>query len=254
MKKTETNNYWNERAKTVENDLEVNIMDVFQRNLEYDYIIKYLEPSMHLLEVGCGMGISTNLFRDKVKWVDAFDYETNMIDRAKTLYGEKNNKFIHDNILEPKLLTNQYDAITCVRVLINLANFNEQKTAILNMTKLLKKGGKLILVEGFNEGFYEMNKLRKELNLSDLVPAKINYYSNYSEIKPLLEENYSLVDEFHLGAYDYLTRVVYPTLVGENNVKHNTSFSEKSEQLARAFNPDDFKHLSRIRGLVLVKK
>lgn len=254
MNKTATNNYWNERAKTVANDIEVNIMDIFQRNLEYDHICRYLSKDMTVLEVGCGMGISTDKFREHVKWVDAFDFEVNMIERANKVYGEKNNKFYHDNVLNLTKINKTYDAIICVRVLINLANLDEQKTAIKNLTPLLKKNGIFILVEGYTEGFEEMNKVRKELKLKPIQPAKINFYSATSDLLPLLEKDFDLEDEFHLGAYDYLTRIVYPTVVGEENVKHNTEFSEKSEHLARAFNDDSFKKFSRIRGFVLRKK
>ena len=57
--KTNTDHHWNDRAASVENDEEVNIMDIFQRELEYDYVCKYLGPTMRVLEVGCGNGFST---------------------------------------------------------------------------------------------------------------------------------------------------------------------------------------------------
>ncbi|MBI3411322.1 MAG: hypothetical protein HY040_23555 [Planctomycetes bacterium] len=59
LTKTKTDHHWNTRAKTIENDIEVNIMDVFQREFEYDYVCKYLKPEMRILEVGCGNGFST---------------------------------------------------------------------------------------------------------------------------------------------------------------------------------------------------
>jgi hypothetical protein len=64
-------------------------------------------------------------------------------------------------------------------------------------------------------------------------------------------EGFDVVEEFHLGMYDYLTRVVYPLVAGPDNVQHNTVFSERCHSLARAFNPDVFKDLSRMRGFVL---
>ena len=252
--KTATDIHWNERAASVADDIEVNIMDIFQRDLEYDYVGPYLSSDQRILEVGCGNGFSTERFRELVAHVDAMDYAENMIERARERVGERNNRFILDNILEPTQLEGPYDAVVCVRVLINLADFEQQQRALEVMASLLAPGGQLILVEGFVEGFEALSELRNELDLGSVTPASINYYSRLSDFMPLIERDFELADTFHLGAYDYLTRVMYPMVAGPENVKHNTVMSERCVQLARAFNPDCFESFSRIRGLVLRKR
>jgi SAM-dependent methyltransferase len=252
--KTTTDRHWNERAASVADDLEVNIMDVFQRDLEYDYVGRYLSSEMRVLEVGCGNGYSTERFRELVAHVDAMDYAENMIDRARARVGERNNRFILDNILDPQALEAPYDAVVCVRVLINLAGFEEQRRAIDVMASLLEPGGRLILAEGFVEGFTALNTLREELGLGAITPAKINFYSKLSDLLPHIESSFEVADTFHLGAYDYLTRVMYPLVTGPENVRHNTVMSERCVELARAFNPECFAELSRMRGLVLTKR
>lgn len=251
--KTSTDLHWNERAESVAEDVEVNIMDIFQRELEYDYVCSYLEPTMRLLEVGCGNGYSTQRFRELVNWVDAFDYAESMVERAKERIGETNNRFIHDNVLNPQHLAGPYDAVVCVRVLINLESLEQQRLALRNLTALLTAGGVLILAEGFVEGFERLTALRESIGLPAVEPAAINFYSSLDELLPELRRSFDEVGQFHLGAYDYLTRVVYPHVAGIENVRHNTVFSEKSAALARAFNPDDFGELSRMRGFVLRK-
>ena len=254
LAKSTTDLHWNERAASVASDFEVNLMDVFQRELEYDYVCRYLEPSMRLLEVGCGNGYSTDRFRQLVAHVDAFDYSENMVERARTAFGETNNRFIHDNVLDPRRLEGPYDAVVCVRVLINLAGLAEQLAAIRSMAALTRPGGLLILAEGFVDGFDALNGLRRDVELPPLEPAAINFYSRVDELRPALDEAYEPVDTFHLGSYDYLTRVLYPLVVGPENARHNTNFSERCSELARAFNPDCFEPLSRMRGLVLRRK
>ncbi len=128
--KTATDIHWNERATSVADDIEVNIMDVFQRELEYDLIEPFLSAGTRVLEVGCGNGFSTERFRKLVGHVDAFDYAEQMVDRARERVGETNNRFIHDNLLEPAHLEGPYDAVICVRVLINLADFAQQVRAL----------------------------------------------------------------------------------------------------------------------------
>jgi SAM-dependent methyltransferase len=252
--KSATDLHWNERAASVANDVEVNLMDIFQREIEYDYVCRYLEPGTRILEVGCGNGFSTERFRPLVGHVDAFDYAEKMVDRAREAFGETNNRFIHDNVLDPQHLGADYDTVVCVRVLINLQDFEQQRLAVESMARLTRQGGRLILAEGFTDGFAGLNALRGEVGLPPLTPASINFYSALDELQPVLDEWYELEETFHLGAYDYLTRVMYPLVVGAENATHNTNFSERCSELARAFNPDCFEPLSRMRGLVLRRR
>lgn len=251
--KSQTDLFWSQRAASVANDVEVNIMDVFQRDLEYDHVCSYLQREMRVLEVGCGNGFSTNRFRDLVNHIDAFDYSEEMIRRAREAFGETNNRFVHDNVLAPRHLTGPYDAILCVRVLINLRDLEEQRRALRNLVPLLAQAGRLILVEGFTDGFASLNGLRAKVSLPPLEPAAINFYSSSEALLRDLERELFLVDEFHLGAYDYLTRVVYPLMIRPEAPRHNTEFSERSAALARAHNPDCLREFSRVRGFVFAK-
>jgi SAM-dependent methyltransferase len=252
--KSETDLFWSRRAASVEHDAEVNIMDVFQRELEYDAVCTHLGREMRVLEVGCGNGYSTNRFRGLVRHIDAFDYSEEMIGRARQAFGETNNRFIHDNVLDPRHLTGPYDAIVCVRVLINLRSLEEQRVAIRNLVSLLGPEGRLVLAEGFSDGFASLNELRATVSLPPLEPAPINLYSPLQALLPDLERALHLVDEFHLGAYDYLTRVVYPLMIWPAVPTHNTEFSERSSALARAHNPDCLREFSRVRGFVFEKE
>jgi ubiquinone/menaquinone biosynthesis C-methylase UbiE len=251
--KSATDRHWNERAISVANDIEVNIMDVFQRELEYDYVCRYLQPEMRLLEVGCGNGFSTRRFREFVAHVDAFDYAEQMVERARASVGEKNNHFIVDNVLHPQHLDGPYDAVVCIRVLINLSGLEQQRTAFRQMARLTKSGGMLLIAEGFTEGFVALSALREELGMPPIQPAAINFYSSIDDLRREWRAEFDVEDEFHLGAYDYLTRVVYPYLVGPENARHNSEFSERCSELANAFNPSAFEPYSRMRGFVLRK-
>lgn len=251
--KSPTDLHWNQRAVSVENDLEVNIMDIFQRDLEYDHVCRYLAQDMTVLEVGCGNGFSTQRFRTHVKHIDAFDYAENMITRARERFGETNNRFLHDNVLAPQHLGGPYDAVLCIRVLINLQNLEQQRLAVRNLMPLVKPGGLFILAEGFSEGFAALTALRHQVGLPAMEPARINFYAALSDVLPEFTPVFRLEDQFHLGAYDYLTRVLYPLLVGIDNVRHNSLFSERCVQLVRAYNPEHFEQFSRMRGLVFRK-
>ena len=69
-----------------------------------------------------------------------------------------------------------------MRVLINLEGFEQQQRALEVMASLLSRAGKLILAEGFVEGFEALTELRNEVGLAPLTPASINYYSRLAEL------------------------------------------------------------------------
>ena len=169
---------------------------------------------MRILEIGCGNGYVTQQLRALVKHVNSFDYSENMIAFARNTFGEQNNRFFEDSVLDPKHVDSDYDAALCVRVLINLRDLKEQMLALRNMSKMLRPGGRLVLIEGFRDGFDFINKTRRTIGLEELVPASINFYSYVHELMPAIVERFEIVQTWHSGMFDFLTRVVYPQLVG----------------------------------------
>ena len=251
--KSPTDEHWDRRARSALDRRNVNIADVFQRELEFDQVERFLTPEMRILEVGCGNGYSTERFRERVQHVDAFDYSEDMVASARRLVGEQNNQFFCDNLLDLQSIKGSYDLAVCVWVLINLASFEEQVEAVETLARVIRPGGRLILAEGFSEGFAELSELREQVGLPPLVPASINFYSSLREFKPQLERLFRIDETFHLGAYDYLTRVAYPLSLGAAEVSHNTDSSRRFADLARAFNGDGFEHLSRVRGFACTR-
>jgi SAM-dependent methyltransferase len=189
-----------------------------------------------------------------VRSIDAFDYSSSMIDRAKRSNADPRIHFFHDDLLEPTNIGSNYDVVICVRVLINLPDLVTQRRAIANLISFVKAGGRLILIEGFLDGFENLNAARKQLGMPPLQPAAINFYSKIAEVWDMLEPLFETRATFHTGSYDYYTRVVYPMLVGPENVRANSELSEKFMRLAKVFNPDSHARFARLRGFVLERK
>ena len=254
--KTTTDNHWDKRALTIENIEEVNIGDIQQRDLENKIICKHLKPDMKVLEVGCGSGYSSSIFRDHVKSLNAFDYSEKMIDRAKAAFGDKDITFFVDNVLDIKNVdrTVNYDLIICVRVLINLASLEQQLTAIKNMSDLLKKGGKLLLAEGYADGFDQLTIFRKNIGLDAIQPAGINCYSYRKDFEETISERFNRLESDNLGGYDFFTRVVYPLITDPSEIRHNTSFHARIVPLVEELNISEFDNLSRMRLDLFEKK
>lgn len=249
--KSATDLHWNKRALSERDPAKVNIADTVQRDLELDFVFANLEPSQRLLEVGCGNGYVTRQLRERVAHVDAFDYAENAVRRAREAYGETNNRFFHDNILAPQKVRSPYDAVVCVRVLINLRDLPEQRRAIENLAGLLQPGGRLILIEGFRDGFEALDGVRAGGGLPPLEPAKINFYSHLSDLMPTIAQLFEVEHTFHTGLFDLLTRAVYPALVGPDRAAGPSEFHEKIMPIVRAYNPPALEALARVRGFAL---
>jgi len=253
--KSATDLHWDQRALAESDTNAVNIADQTQRELETEFILENLPASGRTLEIGCGNGFLTNILRSHTSSVDAFDYSENMIEEAKRLHGETNNRFFHDNVLSPSRTNAPYDTVVCVRVLINLRDTDEQIHALRNIAHLVKpSGGRLILIEGFLDGFAALNALRVKCGLNELKPAAINFYTHLAQIMPVLDQYFITEGTFHCGAFDYLTRVIYPILVGAQNATGHSDFHRRIREVASAFNPAAFEHLSRLRGFSLLRK
>jgi len=254
MSKSITDKHWNKRAVSEKDHAAVNIADVSQRDLETEFVLAQLQPNSRILEIGCGNGFLTNILRTRVNSVDAFDYAENMVEEARRLYGEKNNRFFHDNVLKPASVKPPYDAVVCVRVLINLRDLNEQKVAVSSIAAMLRPGGTFVMVEGFLDGFGALNELREKCGLERLRPAAINFYSPLSDLMQHVQGLFVLGAEFHSGSFDFLTRVVYPALVGSGKATGHADFHRQILPVARSFNPDQFKPLARLRGFALTRR
>jgi SAM-dependent methyltransferase len=254
LHKTATDTHWNDRATAEDDHRKVNIADLVQRGLENRFIFEWLRPGDRLLEVGCGNGYLTEELRRRVAQVDGFDFAEQMIAEAVARIGERNNRFFIGSVLDPHAVSSPYDAIVCVRVLINLAETGEQLQAIRNFARWTRPGGRLILVEGYLDGFTKLNELRRQCGLPSFEPAPINHYSPLSALAPVIGEFFDVAGEWHSGMYDVLTRVVYPLLVGAEAATGPGEFHERIAPLVRALNPAELAPYARLRGLALTRR
>ncbi len=228
--------------------------DTVQRDLELDFVFANIWRSARMVEVGCGNGYVSQQLRDRVTFLDAFDHAENMILRARSTYGESNNRFIHDDVLAPIHLQPPYDIALCVRVLMNLQSLAEQRTAIVNIATMIRSGGRLILVDGFRDGFEILSRFRQSIGLPPVVPAPHNFHSSLVDISPELSVYFTVERTWSTGLYDFLTRIVFPQLVGAESATKPGEFHTKIEAIARAYDGPDMSKFARVHGFVLTRK
>jgi len=254
ISKSATDLFWNQRAADEPDLARVNMPDIVQRDLELEFVFANLWPSARLVEVGCGNGYTSQQLRNRVAFVDAFDYAEKMIEQAQTAYGETNNRFLHDSVLDPKHLQPPYDIALCVRVLMNLRDLGEQRTALLNIARMLRPGGRPILIEGLRDGFEALTQFRQSIGLPPVVPASHNFHSSLVEMTTALSAHFIIERTWHTGLYDFLTRIVFPRLVGAENATKPGEFHAKVGPIVSGFEGPEMARFARVHGFVLTRR
>lgn len=223
--------YWNKDQ--VESMYDKNLL-----NLEINLIKKRLTKNSKILDAGCGEGEGTleysNVFGVKIHAVDFS--ETRLKKAAQRLSKHKNILLKKVDFLGKYSLDKDYDFIVSQRFLINLMEWKLQKKVLLDLKSMLKKGGKLVLLEGSLEGVDELNKFRREFEL-DPIPVKWHnlFFDDKDLISFMKKNNLTLVEEDGLGEYFMLTRGVRPyfekDLSWDSNFNNIASSSQVKEIL-----------------------
>lgn len=104
-----------------------------------------LQQGKTVLDVGCGTGVLLPYLLEKVKEkgsVFALDFSWNMILKAKKNKAKKGIHFINGSLEALPLKDQTIDYITC---LDTFAHVTDQKKALYEMGRALKKGGRLFI-------------------------------------------------------------------------------------------------------------
>lgn len=227
------NKHYNKQADQYKISTLSTMPDQNVRKLEIQNILKYLNDYDRCLEVGCGNGTTTCIISEtKALDVLAVDANAKMIKLAKSQNTSKIKgtiTFVRKDILNLKF-KEEFDVTYTIRCVINLLDQKTQLLALTNLANSVKVGGKLILLEAFEDGLQELNQARKEVGLEDIPPAYHNLHLKKDKvIKHLSKLGFQLIGEDNfLSSYYFYTRVIYPALAKANSVDvvFNSKISE----------------------------
>ncbi len=198
--------YWNQ--KEVKSMYDKNLL-----NLEIQLIKSRLSRKSKILDVGCGEGEST-LEYSKIAGVKihAADFSDTRLKKASRRLGGRKNVILKKvDFLGNYSLNKNYDTIISQRFLINLMAWKLQKKVLLDLKSMLKKRGRLILLEGSLEGVNSLNKFRRALEMKPIPVKWHNLFFNDKQLTAFMKKNQmKLVEEDGLGEYFILTRGVRP--------------------------------------------
>lgn len=174
------------------------------------------ESKFSIIDVGCGSGYTLTMLSETFPNYELTGLEYNNAMRAS---AKKNLRLTSVQLLAGDVRNystmpeTEYDFVVCQRVLINLLNIKDQKTALENILKLLKPNGKLIFIESFKSGLAELNQAREEFGLEKILPAYHNLYLddeflNHPQLNKLKNKS-----ENALSTHYFVSRVLHPVLL-----------------------------------------
>ena len=215
------NSYDREQVLTHwENNKVESMYDKHLIQAEIDLILSRLQEGSKVLDAGCGEGEGT-LAYSKIPniRIHAADFSETRLSKAKERLNDVENVYFKKvDFVGDYQLDNDYDFVVCQRFLINITDWEIQKKILLNLMGNLKKGSKLIMLEGYLQGTNTLNQLRSLWGLKPIPIQWHNLFFDDTELIPFMEkEGFSIVEEDGLGAYFLLTRGIRPSLQEELN-------------------------------------
>lgn len=188
----------------------VSIIDSNLHELEIAAVSRRLSPGDRLADVGCGNGVATlryaRVVRDCVG-LEQSSHLRSLAERQAGAVGLSNIRFLPFDILTSDIPDGQFDVVVSQRMLINLASWEDQMQGIRNLHRMLRVGGRAILVENTNDAFNAMNDVRVDLGLTPVPQHWHNRFFDYEELMSFLRGGFQLVDFEDFGLYYLLTRV-----------------------------------------------
>src|SRR6185437_13776409 len=206
--------YWDGKAKALSTDPSATMKDVILRQLEIEAICARLKRDDLLLDIGCGNAYGSIAFAEVCHSVTAVDYSHGMIEAASTLIAQSGRSNVVARVGSVAEIgrdfAKKFSAVTSVRCLINLDNFAQQSEAINSICDALEPGGRLFLIEGVQERFDNMNRMRMKVGLE---PIPLNWHNHLfieDELVSYLNERFTITETVDFGEYYFMSRIFHP--------------------------------------------
>jgi SAM-dependent methyltransferase len=242
-------NYWKESSEKLIDDqgLKPTARDPFLQDLIEQVFLTYFNRCTNLLDVGCGDGTSSIKFANKCATVTGVDFIDSYISHAK-IKAEKdsilNIKFYTEDIMriaEHSQVKSKFNAISLIRVLINLGDWSNQRSALDQVSRFLLPGGLLLMSEGWAEGWNGLNICRRRAGLQPIELVKYNTLLKKSELEKHLARDFDLVGYHSFGFYIFMSRVFQPIFKLPDPPLHSHKINELAATMwGRGVGREDF--------------
>ncbi len=210
--------FWTDQAKTHGQSYAASWSDRYAIELEIETLLNYVAPGDRMLDIGCANGFSTlRIVSQRAVSVDAIDYIPDMVEqatrRAADLDGQLQGsvRFSVGDATALEQESESYDKVMAIRVVINLRSWDNQKKALQEASRVLKRGGLLLLSEATLQGWTKLNSLRATFGLAPIPMPAFNEYLDQDRVVDALRGSMDLVMIRNFSSTYFLgTRVLKP--------------------------------------------
>ena len=246
-------------AKTLEDT--TTACDYHLRDLEIELGREYIRDGDRVLDVGCGLGVALRQYA-LARRIEAFgiDYSATMIEGARVRLAETHPElaieFAEASVVELPFPGARFDVVTSHRCLMALLDWELQQRALLEIHRVLKPGGTLVLMEGTFDGLERLNHYRRLFRLPEIDPSGkdrlLTLKFHERELLAFVEPHYELLRIQRWGMYYFLTRIVQPLLVAPEQPRYDHELNAVAKSVARLV--PDFEKIGHLVGFVLRRR
>lgn len=231
------------------------------RELEIEFALQYMRDSDRILDVGCGPGVAVCAYaRERKLSAYGIDYAENMIAfarrRTSEVAPELDISLRQANVLELPYDDHFFDVVTSSRCLMALLNWELQQKALIEINRVLKPNGRLVLMEGTLDGLERLNEYRSRFKLplieADGRDRLFTKKFRERELLEFCEPYYALERTQRFGMYYFLTRIVQPLLVAPASPRYDHPLNSVARQIARI--APDFDGIGHLVAFVFRKR
>ncbi len=248
-------------AIALSGDVTTTACDYQLRELEIDFGLEHIRDGDKVLDIGCGPGVALLSYAGR-RQIEAhgIDYAENMVAFAKRNIAEQRPDLKidirHASILELPHADANFNVVTSHRCLMALLDWEKQKSALVEIARVLKPGGILVLMEGTLDGIERLNNWRVRFGLPEIDVAGRDRLTTLkfreADLLRFVEPIYELQRIQRWGMYYFLTRIVQPLLVAPEHPSYSHKLNEVAKMIARQI--PDLNELGHLVGFALRKR
>lgn len=166
--------FFNHKAATWDDDLKYE-----EKRSRLIEVVGWFELSKgdNVLDVGTGTGVLLPIIKEVIGPFGnlfAMDFSFGMLSQAKLRPHVYPNVLVNASVNEIPFRSNQFDRVTCFSA---FPHFPDKKIALLEMVRVLKKGGKIFIAH--IHSIEELNQLHKKIGgpvSQDFLPSQEEFY------------------------------------------------------------------------------